>query len=201
MDVVETVRSTLGTYHADDVRSLLKTDHEAVQELARSLAEAASAPQRKAILARLKPLLTAHARAEEQAVYVPMTQVRGSPDSRLMGSEGAVEHFLVDTLLQSLDAARDASTDMWRAHAKVLHEMLEHHIKEEEGELFEELGEHFTTEQREQMAVNFAQLRDERLAALTSGRKGGGARAGGNRGRGRPQSHDDVGRLRRAHAA
>lgn len=35
---------------------------------------------------------------------------------------------------------KDASTDMWKAHAKVLHELLEHHIKEEEDQLFEERG-------------------------------------------------------------
>ena len=47
------------------------------------------------------------------------------------------------------------SSDMWRAHAKVLHEALEHHIKEEEGKMFEEIGEHFSDEEREAMAARF----------------------------------------------
>jgi hemerythrin superfamily protein len=196
MDIAEKVRSTLGTYNGDDVRALLKADHEIVRELAQQLADAVSSPQRRSVLGKLKPLLTAHARAEEQAVYVPLTRVKDSPDSRLVGSEGAVEHFLVDTLLTTLDAARDASTDMWRAHAKVLHEMLEHHIKEEEGEVFEELGEHFTAEERAAMAVDFARLRDERLAAETAGLAKGNGKA-----QRKPRTKGDVGRVRRAQAA
>ncbi|MFO1397719.1 MAG: hemerythrin domain-containing protein [Burkholderiales bacterium] len=192
MDVVEKVRTTLGTYSDTDVRALLKADHETVQELAEALAEAKSGPQRRSLLAQLKPLITAHARAEEQAVYVPLTQVKDSPDSRLMGSEGAVEHFLVDTLLEKLDAARDATSDMWRAHATVLQELLEHHIKEEESEMFEELGEHFTADEREAMAVQFATLRDERLASETSPRRSASRGNGARR---------DVGRVRRAQAA
>lgn len=192
MDVVEKVRSTLGTYSGNDVRALLKADHEMVQELAKQLAEAKSGPQRRSLLGQLKPLLTAHARAEEQSVYVPLTELKESPDSRLMGSEGAVEHFLVDTILGKLDAARDATSDMWRAHATVLQELLEHHIKEEEGEMFEELGEHFSAEEREAMAVQFATLRDERLAEETAPKR---AAARGNGAR------RDVGRVRREHAA
>lgn len=192
MDVVEKVRSTLGTYSDTDVRALLKADHETVQDLAKQLAEAKNGPQRRSLLAQLKPLVTAHARAEEQAVYVPLTRLKDSPDSRLMGSEGAVEHFLVDMILEKLDAARDATSDMWRAHATVLQELLEHHVKEEESEMFEELGEHFGAEDREAMAVQFATLRDERLAAETSPKR---ASARGNGAR------RDVGRVRRAQAA
>ncbi len=193
MDVVEKVRSTLGTYSDTDVRALLKTDHETVQDLAKQLAEAKSGPQRRSLLAQLKPLVTAHARAEEQAVYVPLTRLKESPDSRLMGSEGAVEHFLVDMILEKLDAARDATSDMWRAHATVLQELLEHHVKEEESEMFEELGEHFSAEEREAMAVQFATLRDERLAAETAPKQRASARGNGSR--------RDVGRVRRAQAA
>lgn len=192
MDVVEKVRSTLGTYSGADVRALLKADHETIRELAKALADAKSGPQRRSLLARLKPLLTAHARAEEQAVYVPLTRLEASPDSRLVGSEGAVEHFLVDIVLEKLDAARDATTDMWRAHATVLQELLEHHVKEEESELFEELGEHFTADEREAMAVQFATLRDERLTAETAPRRSSSRGNGARR---------DVGRVRRAHAA
>lgn len=192
MDVVEKVRSTLGTYTDTDVRALLQADHETVQDLAKQLAESKNGPQRRSLLAQLKPLLTAHARAEEQAVYVPLTQVKDSPDSRLMGSEGAVEHFLVDMILEKLDAARDATSDMWRAHATVLQELLEHHIKEEESEMFEELGEHFSAEEREAMAVQFATRRGERLAAETA-RKRPASRGNGAR--------RDVGRVRRAQAA
>lgn len=163
MDVMERVRSTLGTYAENDVRSLLKADHDTLRDLTKELADAASAPARRSIVARLKPLLTAHSRAEEQSVYVPLTMVSGSPDSRMAGNEGAVEHSLADIVLGRLADTQDASTDIWKAHAKVLHELLNHHIDEEEKQVFEELGEHFSDEEREQMAVQFSAIKDAHL--------------------------------------
>jgi hemerythrin superfamily protein len=171
MDVVERVRSTLGTYDDGDIRGLLQADHESIRELAKSLAEAPSAPARRSLVAKLKPVLRAHSRAEEKAVYFPLTQITDSPDSRMAGNEGAVEHSLVDVLLTRLADTKDASTDIWKAHAQVLHEMLEHHIKEEEGEMFEELGEHFSDEERQTMAKNFVVEREALLLADTRARR------------------------------
>ena len=93
-------------------------------------------------------------------MYVPLTELRSSPDSRLAGSEGAVEHSLVDVLLGRMANTPDASTDMWRAHAKVLHESLEHHIKEEESMVFEEVGEHFAEAERAAMGERFLRQRE-----------------------------------------
>ena len=48
-----------------------------------------------------------------------------------------------------------AGSDAWKAHATVLKELLEHHIDEEEKEIFDELGKNFSDERRETMAVAF----------------------------------------------
>ena len=81
-----------------------------------------------------------------------------------------MEHSLVDVLLERLGKTELAGTDAWKAHAKVLKEMLEHHIKEEERGIFEELGEHFSDDQRVAMGADFAAKKDESRAPL-SGRK------------------------------
>jgi hemerythrin superfamily protein len=171
MDVMEKVRSTLGTYNDDDVRALLKADHESIRELAKSLTEAQNAPARRSLVAKLKPVLTAHSRAEERTVYTPLTQLNDSPDSRKVGNEAAVEHSLVDVILTRLAQTQDASTDMWKAHAQVLFELLEHHVQEEESEMFEELGEHFSDEERQAMAKSFAVEREAILLATSGARR------------------------------
>ena len=155
MSVFEKVRTTLGTYGDTDIRAVLQQDHKRIRELAKELAEADSAPRRKQLVRELKPFLTAHARSEEAAVYTPMMQLRKSVDSREAGNEGMVEHNLVDIILERLSSTPDASADLWKAHAKVLHELLDHHIKEQEREIFEELGEHFSDEQRDVMGSDF----------------------------------------------
>jgi hemerythrin-like domain-containing protein len=189
MSVLERMKVTLGTYNDADVRSLLHEDHKRIRELAKELAETQSAARRRTLVRELQPLLVAHSRAEEAAVYAPMMELRGSPDSRAAGSEGMVEHNLADIVLGRLVNTADTSSDMWKAHAKVLHESLEHHIREEEGELFHELGEHFSDEEREAMGVQFMRGKDKLLKQKSqNGRKQGRAPAT----RGREAVREDV---------
>jgi hemerythrin-like domain-containing protein len=166
MSVLEKVKSTLGAYSQTDVRSLLHADHQRILELAKELAETDSAARRKTVLRELKPFLTAHSRSEEATVYAPLMQLRDSPDSREAANEGMVEHNLADIVVERLANTYDAASDMWKAHAKVLHEALDHHIKEEERAVFEELGEHFTEEEREAMATQFVQGKEKITTAL-----------------------------------
>ncbi len=156
MSVVEQVKSYIGAYDSADIRSLLHEDHKQITALTEEMSSDESKQKRVRAFELLKPLLTAHARAEERAVYVPLINLRGSSDSRADGNEGFVEHSLVDVLMERLSKTRLAATDAWKAHAKVLQEMLDHHIKEEERAVFARLGEQFTDEQREAMKADFA---------------------------------------------
>jgi hemerythrin-like domain-containing protein len=183
MNVLEKVKVTLGTYGDADVRTLLHQDHKRIRELAKELAETESAARRRTLVRELQPLLVAHSRSEEASVYTPMMELRGSPDSRAASNEGMVEHNLADIVLGRLVNTADTSSDMWKAHAKVLHEALEHHIKEEEDELFHELGEHFSDEDRETMGVQFTRgkekLLKQKAARKSAGRAREAARANG----------------------
>lgn len=168
MSVVERVKSYIGVYSATDIRSLLHADHEQFSALMEEIGSDASTRIRVRAFSRLKPFLTAHARAEEQAVYARLTKVPGSPDSRADANEGFVEHSLVDVLMERLSKTDLAATDAWKAHAQVLQEMLDHHIKEEERGIFEELGEHFTDEERDAMGADFV-ARKEKLLSTAGG--------------------------------
>ncbi len=164
MSVFEKMQSYIGAYKETDIRSLLHADHEQFSALTEQMCSDESKHKRIRAFERLKPFLTAHARAEEQAVYTPLINLRSSPDSRADGNEGFVEHSLVDVLMERLTRTELASTDAWKAHAKVLNELLDHHIKEEERGIFEELGEHFTDEQRDAMGADFVARKEKLLA-------------------------------------
>lgn len=164
MSVVEKMKSYIGAYSATDIRALLHADHEQISALTEQINSDESRQKRVRAFDQLKPFLTAHARAEEQAVYTALVKLRGSPDSRADANEGYVEHSLVDVLMERLNKTELASTDAWKAHAHVLKEMLDHHIKEEEHAIFEELGEHFTDVQRDAMGADFV-ARKRRLLA------------------------------------
>jgi len=57
-------------------------------------------------------------------------------------------------LLDNL-ADGEPTSSRWVATAKVLKEMLEHHIAEEQTDTFAELGEHFDADQLRDMGVAF----------------------------------------------
>jgi len=164
MSIANRVKSlgARATMSDDDVRALLEKDHVEAKTLARQMCEAGTA-RRAVLLGKLKPILTAHSRAEERAVYDQLLLVREAEEPRTLGNEGYVEHSLVDGLLAKL-AVMDAATDAWLAHAKVLKELLEHHIAEEESDVFAELGEYFSREQLAAMGVRFQRDKDAILA-------------------------------------
>lgn len=155
MSVIEALKSYWSTDPRTDIRAALREDHEHIRKLTSQMAEEKTAARRRALFEELQPFLVAHARVEEQVVYGAMLEVRDSKDSHDLGNEGFVEHSLVDVLLERLAKTNLAGTDAWKAHATVLKEILEHHIKEEEREFFEELGEHFSDEALETMAIEF----------------------------------------------
>lgn len=155
MSVIETVKTYLSVEGKSEIRDVLKQDHEEILSLARDMAEARTAEKRMSYFSSLKPFLTAHARGEEAVVYVPMTKAKVA-EARDLGNEGFVEHSLVDVLMERMSMPGFAGTDGWKAHATVVKELLEHHIKEEEGDMFPALGKDFSDEQRDKMAAEFA---------------------------------------------
>ena len=170
MDVIETAKTYIGIdTQQRDVRALLKQDHEDVLDLVRRLADEDSAARRRALFRSLKPLLTAHARAEERAVYTELVKARSKRDAKDLGNEGYVEHSLVDILLERMSKTALAGSDAWKAHATVLKELLEHHIEEEEDEIFAALGKEFSDAQRAAMADAF--VRDKRAILEPSARR------------------------------
>ena len=131
MSILEKARTYVGVYGENDIRTKLKDDHEAIKEYAQGACEESTPTKRTESFKLLKPFLTAHARAEESVVYTALVKMRRSPDSRDYGNEGFVEHGIVDTLMAQIAATRPAGSDLLKARAKVLHEMLKHHIDEE----------------------------------------------------------------------
>ena len=168
MSLFQKAKTIVGVFSDADIRTKLQEDHKIFKELTTEACEGSTPAARTAAFKKLKPLLVAHARAEEAVVYAAMIKLRKSPDSRDYGNEGNVEHSLVDALLEQISSTRPAGSDLWKARAKVLHELLEHHIDEEEKEVFEELGEHFDDERREQMADDF-EARKAKLLGRASG--------------------------------
>jgi hypothetical protein len=152
------------TMNGNDIRTLLRQDHDEAVKIARDMVESEGAEERRALLKQLKPVLVAHSRAEEKEVYEPLLRLQASEEARDIAYEGSVEHGLIDDLVEKMSKSRKTETDEWKAHAKVLLELLVHHVEEEHAELFEALAEHFDDEQREAMGRRFLATKARVLA-------------------------------------
>jgi hemerythrin superfamily protein len=126
--------SSKGT--APDAIRLLTADHKEVHTLFQQykmLCKAeASADDRRPVAHEICALLTVHASVEEELFY-PAAREAGV-DSALL-DEAEVEHGTAKDLIAQLQAM-DADEELFDARVTVLGEYIDHHVKEEEGEMF-----------------------------------------------------------------
>ncbi len=145
-----------------NILTALKSDHKELKSLLKQISETTERAG-KTRLSLFKAEIVAHARAEEQAVYEELKEVIGKEDSDTI-LEGYEEHYLVDKLIPEIEKL--APTDeIWTAKVTVLKEMLEHHIKEEEDEIFEMIRKKYDPDALKIMAERFEGLKAEKHKA------------------------------------
>lgn len=143
-----------------DIVELIMLDHEPLKELIEVLKDTdRDLEERKEAFEDFAWCLVSHAKPEEDTLYNAM---KANAELRQEGFEGEVEHALADQLLEEIE--RETDDDMWSAKAKVLAELVEHHIEEEEGELLPDVEEELTDDQRMRLAERFLQLKVQILA-------------------------------------
>lgn len=141
-----------------DILDTLKKEHEEVKSLLGKLVKAEDSATRKKLLKQIKLALVPHARAEEKVVY---DRIIGESEkkAKVDGEEGYAEHDLADITLLKLAKITNASSPEFSAQAKVLKELLEHHIDEEERNVWKDIREHCDAEERAAMERKFQTLK------------------------------------------
>ena len=116
---------------SNPVLTMLKTDHKKVKALFAEYQEATPRKQ-QGIAQTIIHELEIHAELEEELIYPAIRQ--GIKDDELM-NEATEEHHLVHVLIAELKEL-DPSDATFKAKVTVLGELVKHHVKEEEGEMF-----------------------------------------------------------------
>jgi hemerythrin superfamily protein len=109
----------------------LKSDHRAVDKLFEDFEKARTAAKKRDIFEEIADKLAVHATIEERHFY-PAAKAKATEDLLL---ESVEEHLSVKRLIADL-LELDADDETFEAKVKVLQEQVEHHVKEEEKELF-----------------------------------------------------------------
>jgi hemerythrin-like domain-containing protein len=156
-----------------DAFKLLKADHRKVAKLFGEL-ESANGKAKLQVFEQIKTELELHTHIEEKIFYPVLEKPKQTHDLTLEAYE---EHDVVKNLLRQLSKAKSAN-DEWEAQAKVLRENVEHHVEEEENELFPKaeaaLGEEKIEALGEEMAAE--KERKQGRTATKSSKKSGGAK-------------------------
>lgn len=149
-----------------DVYKLLRQDHQTVKAIFKELEETTerALKKRQSLFSELKLELTVHALAEEKFLY-PL--LKDADESHELALEAVEEHKVVKKLLKELENG-DMGTEEWAAKLKVLQENVEHHVEEEEGELFKQAKKVIDADTAEQIAAEIEAFKEEQIHALES---------------------------------
>jgi polyhydroxyalkanoate synthesis regulator phasin len=137
--------------------SLLKADHDKVKKM---LAEGESTTERgektrTELFRTLKAELTIHERIEEEIFYPAL---KAHPKAKDIVLEAFEEHHVVDNVMGELEAT-DVTDETWGAKFLVMKENIEHHIEEEEGEMFDQARAVFDTDELEELGARMLELK------------------------------------------
>lgn len=154
----------------DDTRhvsatTLLKNDHDEIRRMLDEFIQLdpAAGELRREVAARLITELRIHQQLEEQIFYPAIQRAhRAELDDEVY--EGREEHHIIEILSAEIEA-REPGEPEFKAKMQVLRESVEHHLREEEEELFPQVDAHLG-DQLLEVGERMAALRGELAAAV-----------------------------------
>jgi len=140
-----------------DALKLLEDDHKQVKRMLNEGAKTTERGEkaRTELFAKLKRSLTIHEQMEEEVLYPALREVAKSRDIALEGFE---EHHVVDEIFSELEETAP-SDETWGAKFQVAKENLEHHIEEEETEMWAAARREFSEDELEQMGNRMLEIK------------------------------------------
>jgi hemerythrin superfamily protein len=149
-----------------DAMSLLKEDHRKVKKM---LAELESTTERgvktrEELFTKVKQELVVHEAIEEEIFYPALKE---HPKTKEIALEGYEEHHVVDTVMAEIESVA-YDDEKWGAKFTVMKENLEHHIEEEEGEMFKRAKQVFDEDELNQLGESMKARKEELMPQQSS---------------------------------
>jgi len=144
--------------------ALLKKQHKEVKDLFRQVLDGDDPDTRRELCERIVQALKLHTKIEEEIFYPAVRQLGEKGEEMIL--EALEEHHVVDLVLAELPDL-DPDDERFEAKMTVLQELIEHHVKEEEREMFkhaEKLGKDELEALGERMAAEAGEGEDEEAA-------------------------------------
>jgi hypothetical protein len=146
-----------------DAITLLKDDHKGLKTLLEKGDDTTerAVKTRTELLQEIGTQLTAHEKIEEQIFYPALKK---HPKAKDIVLEGYQEHHVVDIIMAELRET-EVTDEKWGAKFSVMKENIEHHIEEEEGEMFKTARTVFSREELVELGERMHQMKSEILTS------------------------------------
>jgi hypothetical protein len=143
------------------IYEVLTKQHHEIAEIFRKIKSLPKTEKKKTaeLFEKLKIELTSHLKAEQEVFYKPLRVLSKDAEGRRLSWEGDEEHHIICLLLNEL-MRTELLSEEWNAKMKILHEIVDMHVREEEGEIFFEARKAFDREEAEQIAQNMIELQE-----------------------------------------
>jgi len=143
-----------------DILDLIKKDHNEVKALFKEFEtmDPGATIARENLATKITEELVKHDEAEEQTLYRALTERLADSDDRVAVLEGYEEHAMASELIAKLKKTNAGDED-FIAKFKVLHEAVEHHIKEEEGKIHKIARDVLDREERNELGPRFEEAK------------------------------------------
>lgn len=130
----------------------LRKDHDRQRSLLEKLTKThGDTKERATLFEELKTELQIHADAEERHFYKPLIDHEMTQEK---ARHSIAEHHEIDELIEELETT-DFSSPGWLVTAKKLKEQVEHHLDEEEHEVFQVAGKVLTKDLKKVLASEY----------------------------------------------
>ena len=147
-----------------DALKLLKDDHDKMRKLLTELESTTErgVKTREELYSTIKGELTVHEIIEEEIFYPALKE---HPKAKDIVLEAYEEHHVVDTVMAELESL-PVDDETWGAKAKVMQENVEHHMEEEEGEMFQKARQVFDRQELEDLGKAMEARKTEAMSEL-----------------------------------
>lgn len=151
---------------AKDVIELLVKDHREAEELIEKIEGTTDTATRQQLAQTLVEELMRHAKAEEQVMYPAAREALEDGAERI--AEAKEEHQQVEGLLARLEKL-DPGDAAFDETVTELRTAIEHHVEEEEGELFPEFEDRVERDRRTEMGRQFEEAKTKAPTSPSAG--------------------------------
>jgi hemerythrin superfamily protein len=144
------------------IYSYLKKDHRKVSELFEAIIDAPTESQKKDLFSQLQVELTLHAESEHATFYQALKKDTATKELIMHADK---EHKEMKAYLTKLSKS-SAIDDKWLVLLGELKYAVQHHVKEEEGEIFDKAKEVLDKETEAELEKQMKALKEKALSQI-----------------------------------